>query len=70
MLSLNFLSVGEKEIATAWEHPVIDKTEQLSQPIYYNDVLTLEWKTVKVLRWGMVMLLYLHGIKSIVTNKT
>lgn len=62
MLSLNFLSVGEKEIAA-----VIDKTEQL---IYDNDVLTLEWKTVKVLRWSMVMLLNLHGIKNIVTNKT
>ena len=28
------------------------KNEELGQPIYYKDVLTLEWKPAIVLRWG------------------
>ena len=49
MLTRNFLHVGEKGITAAdW---VTEKTEEVGQPIYYKDVLTLEWKLAIVLRW-------------------
>jgi hypothetical protein len=28
------------------------KSEELGQPIYYKDMLTLEWKQERVLKWG------------------
>ena len=40
------------------------KIEELGQPIYYKDVLTLEWKPAIALRWGVVILIYLQGMKK------
>ena len=42
----------------------------MDQPIYYKDALTLEWKSATVLRWDVLMLMYLQGVKNMVTNKT
>ena len=52
MLTLNFLTVGEKGTAAAERHWVIEKPEELGQPINYKDVLASEWKPTIVLRWG------------------
>lgn len=51
-LILNFLTVGEKRTRATERHWVIEKTEELDQPIDYKDVLTLGWKPAIVLRWG------------------
>jgi hypothetical protein len=68
---LYFLNVDEKGTTAADRHSVIKEAEELSQPIYYQDVLTVECKPAIILRWG-------HGYayistrneKNIVTNKT
>ena len=52
LLTLNFLNVGEKGTTAAERHWVIEKTEDLGQPIYHEAVLTLEWSPATVLRWG------------------
>ena len=64
LLFLNFHNIDEKERIAAERNWVIDKTEQPSQPIHYKDMFTLEWKPVIVLRWGMVMLMYLQGLRK------
>jgi hypothetical protein len=78
LLTLNFLNVDNKKEQQAERHWVIktnkqtnkqtkpkkQKTEELSQPIHYKDMFTLEWKPVIVLRWGMVMLMYLQGLRK------
>ena len=78
MLTLNFLNVDNKKEQQAERHWVIktnkqtnkqtkpkkQKTEELSQPIHYKHMFTLEWKPVIVLRWGIVMLMYLQGLRK------
>lgn len=51
LLTLNVLNIVEKETTADERHWVTVKTEKLGKPIYYNDVLTWEWKLVIVLRW-------------------
>lgn len=52
LLTLNFLNIGEKGTTASERHWVIEKTEEVGQPIDYKDVLTLGWKPAIVLRWG------------------
>ena len=66
MLTRNFLHVGEKGITAAdW---VTEKTEEVGQPIYYKDVLTLEWKPAIALRKGSGfvynIVMHLQGMKK------
>jgi hypothetical protein len=51
LLTLNFHNVGDQRTTAAKRHWVLEKTEELSQPIYYKDMLTLEWKPAIILRW-------------------
>lgn len=51
-MMLCFLNVGEKGTTAAERHWVNENTEELGQPIYYKDVLTLECQLAIVLRWG------------------
>ena len=36
----------------AERHWIVEKTAELSQPVYFRDVLTSEWKSGNVLHWG------------------
>lgn len=68
MLTLNFLNVGEKKQQKLKDTGLKEtekKTEEISQSIYYKDVLTLEWKAAIVLRWGCHYAMYLQGMKKI-----
>lgn len=44
--------MGGKGRTAAEGHWVIEKSEELGQPIYCKDAFTLEWKTVVASRWG------------------
>jgi hypothetical protein len=51
LLTLNFLNVGEKGTITAERHWVIKRTKEPGQAIQNKGLLTLEWKSIIVLRW-------------------
>lgn len=40
------------------------KTVKLSQPKYYKDVLTSEWKAAKILHWDTDLLIFPQEMKS------
>lgn len=41
------------------------KDWEISQPMYYKDLLTLEWKPAQFYNRNVAMLMYLQGIKKI-----
>ena len=53
LLTLNFLNTNEKGTTAAERHWIIEKSSELNQPVYFKDVLTLQWKPGDVLHWGM-----------------
>ena len=49
---MNFLNANEKGTTAAEGHWIMEKTSELNQPVYFKDVLTSQWKSGDVLRWG------------------
>ncbi|CAO2607041.1 Gag-Pro-Pol polyprotein, partial [Lemmus lemmus] len=52
LLTLNFLNTNEKRTAAVERHWIMGKTSELNQSVYFQDVLTSQWKPEDVLRWG------------------
>jgi hypothetical protein len=55
LLTLSSLNVNKEGARGAERHWAIQRKKnlELNQPINYMDVLTLEWKSVKVLHWRL-----------------
>ena len=58
---MNFLNTNEKGTAAEERHWIIAKTSELSQLIYFKDVLTSQLKPGDVLCWGIGFTLVLKG---------
>lgn len=60
--------LGKKEQQQLRDTGLWKKNEELSQPIYYKDVLTLEWKPAIALRKGSGfvynIVMHLQGMKK------
>ena len=61
LLTLNFLNANEKGTTASERHWIMEKTSELNQPVYFEDVLTSQWKPGDVLHWGRDFVLVSRG---------